>query len=399
MESFFRTGSYPNKPHKEKKMIRANKGKFFLLLVLILIVTACEPVSVSVNSKGQIAFTRSEGAFFLELKTGKITTIDWNFGKDTVPAIVRWAPNGESIALTIRDNINSQETKVYVIDKKNTKKQMYETSSAVTQMEWSPDGSYLSIAQAGADTDMSVADLVLVTLKDGSSKIIVENSGDVHSWIDAKSIAHIKVIEKNADNSDILKCVLAVYTVTGVESKKLTDIVIAKTTGIDFSAVRNELAFTAIKAGDGVGFDKEMKTESSVFLYNLIDGSLGDPLESLVADYVKYSPDSTKLLVKALDPENYGVYNLEYWDLKKNTATVLLENTLNSVSSSSGSVQVYPTWFDNGSVLYWRQTNTYGSNAQAVQLMSVNLSTKKRQNHQLTIDNEINKLVEAKGGY
>ena len=35
---------------------------FFLAL---LILTGCEPISVSVNSRGEIAFTRMEGVFFV----------------------------------------------------------------------------------------------------------------------------------------------------------------------------------------------------------------------------------------------------------------------------------------------------------------------------------------------
>ncbi len=375
-----------------------SKCKSILLILLILALVSCEPVSVSVNSKGQIAFTRNEGVFFLELKTGKITTFEWNFGKETVPAIVRWAPNGETIALSVRDTINSQNTKVYTIDKKNLKKQIYEVENAITQIEWSPDGSYLSIAQAGADTDMSVADLVLLSIKDGSSKAIAANTSDVHAWTDPKTIAFVKVTEKNENNSDVLKGELSLYSVASGESGKLVDLMVAKPTGIDFSAARNEIAITAIRAGEGLEFTEDMETNNSVFLIGLKQGTKANHIEDLLANYVEYSPDSTKLLVKVVNNENFA-FDLGYWDLKKNALTLLMENTLNTVSAGSGSVQVYPTWFDNASVLYWRQANTYGSNGQALQLMSVNLATKKKQNHQLVIDSEINKLVEAKGGY
>jgi hypothetical protein len=303
------------------------------------------------------------------------------------------------VALTVRDNMNGQDTTLFVVDKKGTKKKIYSSSSAITQVEWSTDGSYLTLAQAGKDTDMGVADLILISKKDGMSKTICPNSGDVHTWIDSKNLAFIKVLEKNKDNSDILKAELSVYAVDTGETKKLTDIIVSKTMGLDSSAARNEIIFTAIKAGAEVEFEADMKTDSAVFAYDLKKGALGDPIPTLITSYVKYSPDSSKILVKAQDTDAYGTFDLAYFDLKKSKLEVLLKNTLNTVSANSGSIQVYPTWFDNSTVLYWKMNNAYGTNGQAIQLFSINASTLKKQNHQLLIDTEIEKLIAKKGGY
>jgi hypothetical protein len=391
--------NHPRTIRKEQYMKMKHMGKIIACVCLILIMISCEPISVSINAKGEIAFTRSEGAFYLDLKTGKLSVIDWNFGKDTVPAIIRWAPDNDTVALTVRDNINSQDTTLFVADKKGTKKKTYSSASAITQVEWSTDGTYISLSQAGADSDMGVADLVLISKKDGMSKTIVSNAGDVHHWIDGKNILFIKVSEKNKDNSDILKGEISVYSVDTGETKSLTNVIVSKTTGLDFSAERKEIVFTAIKAGEKVDFEADMKAESSIFAYDLKKNVLGDPIPAVIADYVKYSPDSTKLLVKAADSESYGSFDLAFYDLKKGKLEVILKNTLNTVNTNSATVQVYPTWLDNSTVLYWKMTNTYGTGGQAIQLFSINATTLKKQNHQLLIDTEISKLIEKKGGY
>jgi dipeptidyl aminopeptidase/acylaminoacyl peptidase len=374
------------------------KHRLILCALIVFLVISCESISVSVNSKGQIAFTRSEGTFYLDFKTGKLSVLDWNKLKDAVPAIVRWAPDNETIAFTVRDSANSQDTTLYLIDKKKEKKKLYSTTNAITQIEWSTDGNYVTVAQGGSDSEMSVADIELISIKDGMSKLLGANTGDVHKWIDGKTVAFIKLTEKNKDNSDMLKGTLATINVTSSEIKDLSDIIVSKTMGIDYSPARNEIVFTAIKAGKDAAFEAEMKSDSFIYIYNLKKGELSEPLESLVADYVKMSPDGSRILLKSKDADT-SLYNLCYYDIKGKKIETLVANTLNTVTTNSFTAQVCPTWFDNTTVLFWRMNSVYGANGQSIQLFSINLSTMKKQNHQLIIENEIAKLVEKNGGY
>ena len=71
---------------------------FILKLFILMIIFGCEPISVSVNSNGDIAFTRSEGTFYINLKTNKLSILDWNYGKENIPQ-----PAINSVALTNND--------------------------------------------------------------------------------------------------------------------------------------------------------------------------------------------------------------------------------------------------------------------------------------------------------
>ena len=135
-------------------------------LVLIIVVIAglsfllgCEGVSVSVNADGDIAFARSEGIFFYNPDRDLLSLVEWKYGSEAVPVIVRWSPDGKNIAYTEKSSADSQETRVYLIARNGEgKRQLYSTENPITQMEWAPDGMYISVAQAGEDTDLGVAD-------------------------------------------------------------------------------------------------------------------------------------------------------------------------------------------------------------------------------------------------
>ena len=156
-----------------------------LVAGFVILLSSCEPISVSVNQSGDIAFTRTEGVFAFNPATSKLTTIDWTYGTEAMPVIVRWSPSGNAVACTYRASKESQSTKVMLIPVKGENKVLYETDKVVTQLEWSPDGAWLTAAQAGEDDDIQCADLILINPADGTSKFLVKKTGYVHRWLDA----------------------------------------------------------------------------------------------------------------------------------------------------------------------------------------------------------------------
>lgn len=371
----------------------------FTIILLLIIVIGCEPISVSVNSKGEVAFARSEGVFFINLKSGALSLLDWNYAQPTVPVIVRWSPDEEHLAFTVKENKDSQNTTVYTINKKGQKKKIYSTSKVITQLEGSTKGSYISLAQAGEDSDMNVADLVLILVKDGMSKIVVQNAGDVHKWLDDNTIAFIKIIKKNPDNSDIFMAELSLYKVDTQEKIVLTKALVGRTGGMDCFPAMNIIAFTAIKTDkEAENFEKNMTTDGYAYVFNIKSNKLMKISENVI-NFVEFSPDGTKILAKVKEEGYGGKINLAYIDMINKSEKILIKNVTDTVNANSTNVQAYPTWFDENNVLYWRSSNTYGSSGQALQLMSVDISSLKKQNYQVMIDSEVFKLVEQKGGF
>lgn len=371
---------------------------FILKLFILMIIFGCEPISVSVNSNGDIAFTRNEGTFYINLKTNKLSVLDWNYGKESIPVIVRWSPKGDMVALTVKENKDAQSVSIYLVDKNGNSKKIYSGTKIITQVEWSKDGSYISFAQAGSDTNMGVADIGLISVKDGMSKIILENCGDVHRWLDKDNLVIIKVNEKNPNNSDIFIGQLILYNSGSQKVENLSDVMIAKNGGLDCNTSGNQIAFTAIKIQEQAkAFEENMTAHAYLFSYNLKNKSMEQFSDDAI-DFVKYSPDNSKILVKVVNKENKNFVDLGYFDAKKKTLKILINNTADEVNVNSTGVKIYPEWLDNNNVLYWRLSSNYGSN-ETLQLMSLDLKTQKKKNLQVFIDTEVNKLVEAKGGY
>ncbi len=367
------------------------------IFIIIMLIIGCEPISVSVNSEGEVAFTRGEGVFYLNLKTQKLNILDWNYGKETIPAIVRWAPKSDKVALTIKDNKDSQATAVYIIDKKGNNKKIYSGTKVITQLEWSIDGNYISFAQAGQDTELNVADIGLISVKDGMSKIILQNCGDVHRWLNNNEIVFIKINKKN-QNTDIFLGELSLYKIESQNIEVLSNIIVSSTGGLDCSPVTGQIAFTAITVmDDAKDFKENMSVETFLFAFNIKSKKI-EKISDDVINFVKYSPDESKILVKVKDKNLYTSMNFGYFDSKNKSFKLLANNVTDKVNANSMEVQVYPCWYDNNVVLFLKLNNNYGSNTM-LQLMSIDISNLKKKNYQPVIETEIFKLVEAKGGY
>jgi Tol biopolymer transport system component len=369
-----------------------------ILLITWLFLTACEPVSVSVNDNSEVAFTRLEGVFFINVAKESLSTVFWNHKNKPLPVITRWSPDGKQLAFTERKDKDSTDTSVYVVNRDGSKKRkMYSTSSKViTQLEWSPDGAYISLAQNGEDSDMGVADLALISTRDGMSKTIVANSGDVHSWLDNNRLIFMKIREKNPDNGDIMKGALAVYDITSGEWQRITSTIVGKVGSIDCDPDKKTTIFSAIKAGSAAdsGYEENMSSDS--YAYMIKDGGTPELINEAPINFLLFSPDGSTVLAKM---EKDYKKNLVTINLTSKAVDTLIVDVTDKISANSSDVQVYPAWLDGDTVLFWRFANTYGYNGQALQLMSIETGNRKISNLQPFIDRAIDKLVMQKGGY
>jgi dipeptidyl aminopeptidase/acylaminoacyl peptidase len=447
----------------QKKILGSVKLLAIFLLALSLF--ACEPISVSVNALGDIAFARAEGVFVQDAKTGKLLTVYWNKSKTAVPVLVRWAPDNETLAFTIKPEKDGQSTEIFITKKGGgLARQLLSVDKIVTQLEWSPGGKYLSAAQQGEDSDLGVADLLLLDAASGLSKVVVRNCGDVHSWLDARTISVVKVASKNAKNSQILTGQLALYRVDSAELSPLLDVRVTTGSGLDASAALRTIAFSALATGpeakefipsripkadfeasldkiydeaqktllseayvagatdfrlkpgldqaaqdnlydalSGAGYlnaDKSvcylLKAPEAIPAAGTINGPSPERLDTGPADFVKFSPDGAKLLMKVRTDNGT---ELGTWSLGDRTYRSLVPDITDKVSASSSSVTVYPAWLGNGGALFFRENRVWGSNGLALTLMSVDLASLKLRNLQPAIDTEVNRQVESRGGY
>ena len=438
-----------------RKSVR-KAARISVLAGLFLFLFGCEPISVSINAKGDIAFTRAEGIFVYDAKAGKLTTINWNYGTPVIPVIVRWAPDNDTLAYSAKPTKDGQDVEVYLVKKSGgTAKKVYASDKVLTQMEWSPDGKYLSLAQQGKDTDLSVADLVIISVADSMSKVLVANCGDVHNWLDEKTIAFVKISGKNGESSDVLNGKVSTIRVDGGDIQSFVDVRVTKTGGLDTSTGGKLIAFTALQAGpgsqdllpiqiektdyDGVILPKlydddakaqfasgyslakgvyklkdKLDADKKTKLHELLSSagyintdkpyayvvkagdSKADKLSATSCNFLQFSPDGSSLLVKA---KTENAFELGMISLADKSYKALAADIADTVSANSGTVQVYPSWSGNAAVVYFKENKVYGSNGMALTLMSLDTATLKKRNLQIGIDTEVAKLVESKGGY
>ncbi len=431
-------------------------ARALFLSTLLLTLIGCEPISVSVNSAGDIAFARAEGVFILNAKSGRIDTVSWNYGGEQLPVLVRWAPDNETLAYSLKAGKDSQDVEIYLIKKSGgSARKIYSESTVITQMEWSPDSKYLSIAQQGDDSDLSVADIVLINAADGTSKLIVDNCGDVHAWLDEKNLALIKINAKNPKNSDIMTGKIATYSVNSGEIQGLQDIKVTKLGSLDTDTKNHRIAFTAMEIGPEsqefipsqltkaiyeteilaqLDNDEEKNTVSSA--YSLVKGnyrlkggldeearnklyealssagfidssktycfimksgdSKAEKLSSIMVNFLQFSPNGESLLTKV---KNEAGFELGVLNVAAKTYKTVATDIADNVSANAGSVQVYPSWSGNASAVFFRENLVYGSNGLALVLMSVDTATLKMRNLQAGIDADVANLVESRGGY
>ncbi len=367
-----------------------------VFVILLFLILSCEPISVSVNSKSEIAFARSEGVFFYSLKDNSLTTVLLNQSTELVPVITRWSYDDKKIAFTIKKSISSNNTDLFVVDlKNNVPKKVFSIAQPITQVEWSPNGKYISVAHAGADSDMSVADISLIWTENGTSKLILSNTGDVHSWIDGETFVYMKVVEKNTEKSDLFRGELTSYIVATESSDFLCKTIISKTGSIDVNRKTHEVSFISLAGSSGeIEYKDEMSsTLTFPFIFN-INTRVVDRFGESMANFVKYSPDYKKLLMRVY---REGDYELVVSDM--DNTTVIISKALNTVKSGNSEVQAYPNWLDNNTVLYFDSVRTWGSGGDTVRLMALDLNTQVKYNLQIEVENKIHRMIFDGKGY
>ncbi|MCG8570039.1 MAG: hypothetical protein MJB14_07840 [Spirochaetes bacterium] len=371
-----------------KKVIRN-----IILVILVVLIFSCEPISVSVNSHGEIAFARKEGVFFFNTKSNKLTTLDWQYDTEQVPIIVRWSPDEKKIAFTMKATAEAFSTEIYLINRNSTNLvKLFSTDKVVTQLEWSPDGKFLSYAQAGGNTDLNVADIGLYSIAEKSEKIVVKDTSDIHRWLDNNRFAFMSIKEKNPDNQEMFKADLSFYHQDQGKTEILNPVVIEKSGNLDCHS--NYIFFTAFEVGD-VGFSEDFQS-TQIYLYTLNKKSL-ERYSPDKAIFVRLSPDKKNLLVTLQNDDDTN--SLAVIKINNKRIKVLRNSFKLEVNTGSAEVMAYPEWLDNENILFFDNNRSYSYNGTALRLMKQNVNSRLIENLQVPIDQLIDQEVKSRGGY
>ena len=373
--------------------------KIILIVFLgfMIIAFSCEPVSVSVNSNGEVAFTREEGVFFVNFKTDKLSNVIWNKDKKSMPVIVRWSNSEELFAYTLK-NTEFNSTELYICDKAGKKtKSVFSISNPILQVEWSNDDKYITISTTGDDTELGVADIHLISVADGMSKKILTNVGDLHKWYSNEKIINMNIIEKNTTYEAYLGSMSLTNIKNGSQEIVLYTIV-SKEGGLDYSPKSDRVVFSALSVDSKkTVFPKELDTQSfAPYSYDFKTKST-QKISDSACFYIDFSPNEKNILL--LLSKSYSEKILATYSVDKKQTTTVVNGVLEKITNSSSSANLYPNWLNDSELLYFVERKVYGSNGVSLSLFSIDISSQNKKNRQLFIDTEIDKLIKEQGGY
>lgn len=370
-----------------------------LLPLLLFCLTACEPISVSVSPKGEVAFTRSEGVFYFDTKSGRVKPVYWNGAEKQFPAVVAWSADGSQIAYTLKSSKDAMATDLYIASKGAKGTKLKHIDGVVTKLLWSPDGRFLSYATGGADSDMGVADIALITLSTKASKVLVSNAADLFYWVNNSSIVTVKLESKVAEFDGRFLGKVIKASVDG-RVTPLTETFVTEKKGAMDGNTKDEVLFSSLS------FDLSKKADSTVTsaLYKTSGSKKVEKLLDKVVTYVDYNPTGTNVLlitkeVKTVDYTEKTFIDLMLLDPTKKSTTLLRKGIQSSISVETNTLDLLPTWLDGKSVLFFNMMSNYGSSLQRISLFKLDVTSKKVVNLQPAIDSEINRIVQEKGGY
>lgn len=372
---------------------------FSLSALIVLLFTACEPISVSVSPKGEIAFTRSEGIFFLDAKSGDVSPIFWNGAQGKFPAVVAWSADGTQLAYTLKKSKDAMATEIFVAPKGGKGVKLKAVDGVVTKLVWSPDGTYLAYATGGADSDMSVADIHVVTVSSKMSKVLVSNAADLFYWLDDKTVATVKLDSKVAEFDGRFLGKVIKASVDGSVTP-LTETFVTEKKGAMDGNKKGEILFSSLS------FDLSRKADSAATsaLYKTGSAKKSTKMLDKAVTVIKYNPDGSKALLmtketKTVDYSEKTFYHLSLFNPANKSETVLRRNVQNAISVETNTLDLIPSWLDGKNVLFFNMMSNYGSSVQNLSLFKLDVTSKKMENLQPKIDSEINKIVMSKGGY
>ena len=365
-----------------------------LLLSAILSVCGlcgCFPVELSVSPDGAIVIPRQEGFFVYDPAKGAVKSL--YAPKDGKPVFAQYSPDGKQVLLVSTgkgQGMGDGFVAAVMPAGGGEAKQVY-AGGNLTYAQWSRDGKSITFTRVADDKvaplDESLPELILVNPADGASKKVFSNTGVIHRWFgDSKSVLAVQVTEKNKTNGRYVGKIVQVE-MPGGTAKPLASLVSENNKMfLQLSPDGTKALFTAVRAGKpDQALDANATGDSQLQELTIATGAIRAIKPK--ATFAMYSPKGTKVLVGSAGGD--GGFTLEVFgaDLAKGQ-TVATDAAANS-GGSMDSVDIYPAWLDDNTVLYLRLQAVYGKDCKNFQLVSVDAQGGKPKNHQTVIENNI----------
>ncbi|MCK5268613.1 MAG: hypothetical protein KAR07_10605, partial [Spirochaetes bacterium] len=174
------------------------KGFLKIALLLLIIFTACIPITFSVSNDGKIAFVRAEGAFWKKINSKSITTLYKTKSGDKAQ-FVQLTSNGRKALIVLKKKWKKPAVYTVNSDGSSLKKLYSAKSSTIGFSLWASNNRNISVTEQGKKNpklDKTLAVLKSINAVTGAARILARDVIYMHQWLGSQNIAIIKIVKK-----------------------------------------------------------------------------------------------------------------------------------------------------------------------------------------------------------
>lgn len=373
----------------------------FSTAVTAVLLAGCLPIELSVSGDGKVLVPRAEGFFVLDSKTGQVARV--YKPQDGSPEYGLISKDGKRIVAVTADGGGGGggpfggggggAKTAALIDLPGGQAKPLFSASNVTYLRWSPDGKRVSMTRVSDEQkeglDQNLPELKVYNTADAAGKTIAHNTSALHRWFpDGQSILYFHITKKGEGQDDYRGTLSSVNVQTG-EAKPLAAMAAGQNVFFDLSPDGKKVLFTAVLAGPldkPLGeIDPDNQPEPKLFELEVATGTVREVREGVA--YAFYSPKGDKVMLVVHGDNNAGdvfVSDAAMRDLAK--LVKVGEGAPLQTPGFGDNVNIYPTWLDNDTVLYFAMRSVYGTAGKNMDLIAVQADASGRRSLQSKLD-------------
>jgi len=357
------------------------KRRNLLLLLVVVLVAGCFPISLSVAPDGRMALVREEGVVIYDLeKNSAEVVIKPPEGKQA--AWVAFSRDGKKLMCVMMTENSAGDVYIASGDGKNAKK-LFTSEQPMAYATWSPDGKHVAVGEVSQESKKDLGNLVnvkVISVATGKSASVASDVTQIHDWSgDSKAIVAFQAEKKVGENGIGGKLVR--FEIDG-EAKTLAKAIAGKELSVDVSADGKTvlLAASAAAAPDGDDPKAPAKPDQNR-LYAV--GAAGGKPRRIFRDPIAcafFSPDDAHILISTTGK------TLVVTDAAGKNAVDVDTGILNKSPGMMDSVRMLPTWASNDRVIYWKTHAVIGMKGKNIATTSAKIDGTEKTNLQPKMD-------------
>lgn len=363
--------------------------RILIVAIGLVVLTGCLPIELDVTPDGRVLIPRGEGFFAYHPATGEATEV---YQTTAAPVFALSLGEGGGFIAISQPGEGGMMGAQMTIERVNAagKASRVHSASNITYAQVSPDGGKLSFTrladQQSEGFDQNLPELGVVGTDGGAVTKLAANVGITHRWLpDGRSLVVMKLDSKDGE-SDTYAGRIALVDAGSGELTDLASVVGPQGVFLDLSPDGKRVLFTAY-AADAPGAELDMPDGNDQPATKLFELDIeGKSVKEVwpEAKFAMYSPKQTKVLIGG--PGDDNLVELIVTDAKFAGQTVVANDAAGQIGGMGPSTDIYPTWYDDQTVLFLAKQAVYGTAGENLMLATVKADGSDRRSHQANVD-------------